>query len=148
FAALNVYGTSAITAITAQNTLGVVAIQPLMADFVTAQIEAVAGDLTLHATKTGMLATAAIVEAVAAAIDELELPMVVVDPVLVASSGEALLDADGAQVLRAELFPRAFVVTPNVPEAAILSGTPIRSLDDVREAAKRIHALGPRAVII
>src|SRR5437870_9676688 len=89
FAALNVYGTSAVTAITAQNTLGVVAIEPLMADLVTAQIEAVAGDITVHASKIGMLATAAIVEAVAAAIDELELPLVGVDPVLIASTGEA-----------------------------------------------------------
>src|SRR3954447_21316070 len=83
FAALGVYGTSAVTALTAQNTIGIVAIQPLSADFVTAQIEAVAGDIELHATKTGMLGTAAIVEAVGAAIEELDLPLVVVDPVMV-----------------------------------------------------------------
>src|SRR5215468_5071843 len=81
FAALGVYGTSAITAVTAQNTLGVMAVEPLVADFVTSQIEAIAGDIELHATKTGMLATAAIVEAVTAAIDDLDLPKVVVDPV-------------------------------------------------------------------
>ena len=97
FAALGVYGTSAITAITAQNTIGVIASLPLPADLVTAQIEAVAGDIAIHATKIGMLATAAIVEAVAAAIEELELPLVVVDPVMLAKSGDRLLDDDGVQ---------------------------------------------------
>jgi hydroxymethylpyrimidine/phosphomethylpyrimidine kinase len=148
FAALDVYGTSAITAITAQNTLGVIAVEPLVADFVTSQIEAIAGDIELHATKTGMLATAAIVEAVTAAIDELDLPKVVVDPVLVASSGDPLLDEDGIQVMRSELFPRALVVTPNIPEAEILAGYQIRTREDVEEAARRIHDLGPNAVII
>jgi hydroxymethylpyrimidine/phosphomethylpyrimidine kinase len=148
FAALDVYGTSAITAITAQNTLGVIAVEPLVADFVTSQIEAIAGDIELHATKTGMLATAAIVEAVTAAIDELDLPKVVVDPVLVASSGDPLLDEDGVQVMRAELFPRALVVTPNIPEAEILAEYQIRTKEDIQEAARRIHDLGPNAVII
>jgi hydroxymethylpyrimidine/phosphomethylpyrimidine kinase len=148
FAALNVYGTSAITAVTAQNTLGVIAVEPLAADFVTAQIEAVAGDIDLQATKTGMLATAAIVEAVTAAIDELDLPNVVVDPVLVATGGDPLLDEDGVQVMRAELFPRALVVTPNLPEAEVLSGYQIRSMEDIQEAARRLHDLGPTAVII
>src|SRR5262245_780897 len=148
FAALGVYGTSAVTAVTAQNTLGVLGVEPLMADFVTAQIEAVAGDIELQATKTGMLATAAIIEAVTAAIDELELPKVVVDPVLVATSGDRLLDEDGVQVMRAELFPRAIVVTPNIPEAEILSGYQIRSIEDAQEAARRIHDLGPTAVLI
>src|SRR5438876_7255241 len=90
FAAFGVYGPSAITAITVQNTLGVESVAPLSADLVTAQIEAVAGDLPIHATKIGMLATAAIVEAVVAAIVELDLPLVVLDPVLVATSGERL----------------------------------------------------------
>src|SRR5690349_2182375 len=148
FAALDVYGTSAITAITAQNTLGVIAVEPLMADFVTSQIEAIAGDIELHATKTGMLATAAIVEAVTAAIDELDLPKVVVDPVLVASSGDPLLDEDGIQVMRAELLPRALVVTPNIPEAELLAGYQIKTKEDAEEAARRIHDLGPNAVII
>jgi hydroxymethylpyrimidine/phosphomethylpyrimidine kinase len=148
FAALGVYGTSAITAVTAQNTLGIIAVEPLVADLVTAQIEAVAGDIELQATKTGMLATAAIVEAVTAAIDELDLPKVVVDPVIVATSGTPLLDDDGVQVLRAELFPRALVVTPNLPEAEILSGYPIRSMEDIQEAARRIHDLGPNAVLV
>jgi hydroxymethylpyrimidine/phosphomethylpyrimidine kinase len=148
FAAFRVYGASAITAITVQNTLGVEGIAPLSADLVTAQIEAVAGDFEIHATKIGMLATAAIVEAVTAAIDELELPLVVVDPVLVSTSGERLLDADGVRALIAELLPRARVVTPNLPEAEALSGRAIHSPADARDAARRIRDMGPRAVLI
>src|SRR5579872_3641573 len=148
FAAFGVWGTSAITAVTAQNTQGVEAVLALPADVVTAQIEAVAGDIALHATKIGMLATAAIVEAVVAAIDELELPLVVVDPVLVSTSGERLLDDDGLRALSTELLRRARVVTPNIPEAEVLSGRRIQSMDDAREAAKRIHDMGAAAVII
>jgi len=148
FAALGVYGTSAITAVTAQNTLGVLEMFSLSADFVTAQIEAVAGDIPIHATKTGMLATAAIVEAVAAAIEELELPLVVVDPVMVSKSGARLLDDDGIEMLRAELLPRSAVVTPNIPEAEVLSGRRIESLEDARAAAHAIHQAGAAAVVI
>ena len=148
FAAFGVYGMSAITAVTAQNTTGVQSVSPLSADEVTAQIEAVAADMAIHATKIGMLATAAIVEAVAAAIEELDLPLVVLDPVLVSTSGEPLLDADGVQALRLELLPRARVVTPNVPEAEVLSGHRIATLDDTRDAARRIHDQGAAAVII
>jgi hydroxymethylpyrimidine/phosphomethylpyrimidine kinase len=148
FAALGVYGTSAIAAITAQNTMGVTAVETVGADLLIAQIEAVAGDIALHATKTGMLATTALVEAVAATIRELELPLVVVDPVMVAKSGDRLLDEDAVQALRRELLPVAHVVTPNIPEAEVLSGLSIASLDDAREAARRIHGLGPTAVIV
>jgi hydroxymethylpyrimidine/phosphomethylpyrimidine kinase len=148
FAALGVYGTSALTAITAQSTTGVTAALTLPADLVTAQIETVAGDIELHATKTGMLGSAAVVEAVAAAIKELDLPLVVVDPVMVAKSGDRLLDADAVDTLIAELLPEARVVTPNIPEAEALSGVRIASLDDAREAARRIHELGPAAVIV
>jgi hydroxymethylpyrimidine/phosphomethylpyrimidine kinase len=148
FAAFGLYGASAITAITVQSTKGVEAVAPLSADLVTAQIEAVAADLAINATKVGMLGTAAIVEAVAAAIAELDLPLVVVDPVLVSSSGERLLDADGVQTLCLELFPRARVVTPNIPEAEALSGRRIASSDDAREAARRIHGMGAAAVVI
>jgi hydroxymethylpyrimidine/phosphomethylpyrimidine kinase len=148
FAAFGLYGASAITAITAQSTTGIEETLALPADLVTAQIEAVAGDLAIHATKVGMLANAAIVEAVAAAIAELDLPLVVVDPVLVSSSGERLLDEDGVRALCAELLPRARVVTPNIPEAEALSGRRIASMDDAREAARRIHAMGAAAVII
>ena len=148
FAALGVYGTSAITAVTAQSTVGIVDIVTLPADFVTAQMEAVAGDITVHATKTGMLATAAIVEAVAAAIKALELPHVVVDPVMVSKSGARLLDEDGVVMLRAELLPCSAVVTPNIPEAEVLTDLRITSLDEAREAARRIHKLGAAAVVV
>jgi hydroxymethylpyrimidine/phosphomethylpyrimidine kinase len=148
FAALGVYGASAITAITAQSTAGVVEAAVLSADLVTAQIEAVAGDIEIHAVKTGMLGDAAVVEAVAAAIRELELPLVVVDPVLASTSGTRLLDDDGLQMLCAELLPQARVVTPNVPEAEVLSGKRIETDDDLKEAARRIHDLGAAAVIV
>src|SRR5882724_143019 len=130
FAAFGLFGASAITAVTAQSTKGIEATLALPADLVTAQVEAVAADYVIRATKIGMLANAAIVEAVAAAIAELDLPLVVVDPVLMSSSGEPLLDEDGVRALCAELLPRARVVTPNIPEAAALSGLAIESMAD------------------
>lgn len=148
FAAHGVYGTSAITAITAQNTRGVVSFVALQSDIVTAQIEAVASDFGIHAAKTGMLANGAVVEAVAAAIEESEIPLVVVDPVLVSTSGERLLDADGFAAMKKELLGRAAVITPNIPEAEALAGISIRSPDDARRAARTLKALGPGAVII
>jgi len=148
FAAHGVYGTSAVTAVTAQNTLGVVAWQALPAYLVIAQIEAVAGDIGADAVKVGMLATAAIVEAVAAAIEAINLPHVVVDPVMVAKGGDRLLDADAVAAMRAELLPRAQIVTPNVPEAEVLAEMPVRSLEDMREAGRRILELGPRVVLV
>ena len=148
FAALGVYGVSAITAVTAQNTVGVAAAFALSADLVTTQIETAASDIRIHATKTGMLANAAIVEAVAAAIAELELPLVVVDPVMLAKGGDRLLDDDGVRAMSLELLPRAMVVTPNIPEAEILSGRVITSIDDARAAAVRIHEMGAAAVVI
>ncbi|HEY8551111.1 MAG TPA: bifunctional hydroxymethylpyrimidine kinase/phosphomethylpyrimidine kinase [Vicinamibacterales bacterium] len=148
FAAYGVYGTSALTAVTAQNTVGVTAVQPLPSELVTAQIEAVISDIGTDAVKTGMLATAAIVEAVAAAIESLELPLVVVDPVMMAKSGDALLDAEAQGAIRSELFPKAYLVTPNVPEAEALASMRIASLDDAKEAARRLHKLGPHAVIV
>jgi hydroxymethylpyrimidine/phosphomethylpyrimidine kinase len=148
FAALGVYGLSAITAVTAQSTKGVESSTPLSADVVTSQIEAIAGDVEIHATKVGMLATAAIVEAVAAAIGELDLPLVVVDPVMASTSGTQLLDDDGLRALVLELLPRAMVVTPNIPEAEALSRRTIKSLDDARAAAVAIHEAGASHVII
>jgi hydroxymethylpyrimidine/phosphomethylpyrimidine kinase len=148
FAALGVYGLSAVTAVTAQSTVGVTASLPLPADLVTAQIEAVAGDITIHATKTGMLATAAIVEAVGAAIEDLQLPLVVVDPVLRSGDGQPLLDDDGLLALSSALLPRARVVTPNLSEAEAISGCRVVSLSDVRDAARRIQDLGPAAVVV
>jgi hydroxymethylpyrimidine/phosphomethylpyrimidine kinase len=148
FAAHGVFGTSAITAVTAQNTLGVIAWQAIPADLVTAQIEAVAADFDLRAVKVGMLATAAIVEAVAATIVELDLPDVVVDPVMVATGGDRLLEEDAIEAIKRELMPHTRVLTPNVPEAEALSGMGIASVDDMRSAARRILAGGPRVVLV
>ena len=148
FAAHGVFGTSAITAVTAQNTLGVIAWQALPADLITTQIEAVASDIPPQAVKIGMLATAAIVEAVAAAIQELDLPLVVLDPVMVAKGGDRLLDNDAVETMRAELLPRAHMITPNVPEAEMLAGMTITSVEEMREAGARILALGPRVVLV
>jgi hydroxymethylpyrimidine/phosphomethylpyrimidine kinase len=148
FAAHGVYGTSAITAVTAQNTLGVTDWEPVSTDLVVAQIEAVAGDIGVHAVKTGMLATAAIVEAVAAAIEALDLPQLVVDPVMIAKGGDRLLVEEAIATMKAELLRRAMVVTPNIPEAEVLAEMTIRSLEDMRAAAKRIRALGARVVVI
>lgn len=148
FAAHRVYGLSAITAVTAQSTIGVTTFQALSADLVTAQIEAVMSDIGAHAAKTGMLATAAIVEAVAAAVTDLEIPLLVVDPVMIAKSGDALVDDEAVATIKTELLRRARVVTPNIPEAEALSGMTIRSDEDRRQAARRIAALGAAAVII
>ena len=148
FAALGVYGTSAITAVTAQNTHGVTAWEPVSTELVIAQIEAVADDLPPAAVKTGMLATAAIVEAVAAAIEALDLPNLVVDPVMVAKGGDRLLREDAVAAVKAHLLRIAKVVTPNLPEAEVLAGVRITSLDDMRSAARRIRAMGPRVVVV
>lgn len=148
FAAHGVFGTSALTAVTAQNTRGVVCWQALPADLVTAQIEAVVGDLGADAVKIGMLANCSIVEAVAAAIRALDLPRIVVDPVMIAKGGDRLIDADAVAAMRTELLPNAHVVTPNVPEAEVLAGMPVRSLADMRQAGERILRLGPRVVLV
>ena len=148
FAAHGVYGTTAVTAVTAQNTLGVTAWEPVPTDLVVAQIEAVAGDIGVEAVKTGMLATAAIVEAVAAAIEGLDLPQVVVDPVMVAKGGDRLLVEEAIATVKAELLRHAMVVTPNIPEAEVLADTTVRTVGDMRAAARRIHALGARVVVI
>jgi len=148
FAAYGVYGTSAITALTAQNTRGVAGVHSVPAEFVALQIETVVADIGCDAVKTGMLATAAIVEAVAATVAALDLPNLVVDPVMVAKGGDRLLDADAVHALRTALLRLARVVTPNVPEAEVLAEMTIASLDDMREAGKRILTRGPRAVIV
>jgi hydroxymethylpyrimidine/phosphomethylpyrimidine kinase len=148
FAAHRVYGTSAITAVTAQNTLGVRMWRAMPVELVLAQIEAVVGDIGADAVKIGMLANAAIVRAIGQAIDEFALPHVVVDPVMVSKSGDRLLEDEAVAELRTAVLPRAHVVTPNIPEAEVLSGQPIRSLDDMRDAARRIAEIGPRVVVV
>jgi hydroxymethylpyrimidine/phosphomethylpyrimidine kinase len=148
FAAHGVYGTSAITAVTAQNTMGVTMFEAVSADLVTAQIEAVVSDIGADAVKTGMLANAAIVEAVAAAVRELDVPFLVVDPVMIAKSGDRLIDQDAMGSVKTELLRQAFLVTPNIPEAEALTGITIRGDDARRDAARRIAAMGASSVLI
>src|SRR3972149_10979942 len=145
FAALGVYGTCAITAITAQNTRGVGAVQEMPPGIVAAQIDAVVTDIRPDAVKTGMLAGAPIIEVVAAKGREHGLPNLVVDPVMVAKSGDRLLREDAVAALRELLLPLATVVTPNLPEAEALTGRPVRSEEDVRRAAEGVVRLGARA---
>ncbi len=148
FAAHGVYGTCAITAITAQNTERVTAVHVLPPDVVAAQIDTVAADIRIDAVKTGMLANAAIVEIVCAAIRRWALPNIVVDPVMVAKSGDHLLDLAAVASMRQVLLPLAAIVTPNRLEAEVLAGCPVRTSDDAREAARRIVGAGCRAVVI
>ncbi len=148
FAALGVYGTSALTAVTAQNTLGVTAVHELPPDIVAAQIDAVVSDIPPDAVKTGMLANAATIEVVARKVKEHSLPNLVVDPVMVAKSGDRLLREGAVQALRDLLLPLAAVVTPNRPEAEVLVGRKLESEEDLRQAARDIVALGARAVVM
>ena len=147
FAALGVYGTSAITAVTAQNTLGVRAWEPVSERLVAAQIAAVIEDIGADAVKIGMLATAGIAVTVATAIVRSNLRRIVIDPVMIAKGGDRLLEEDAVAALRT-LLPHVHVVTPNIPEAEVLAGMQIRGLDDMREAGRRIRSLGPRVVLV
>jgi hydroxymethylpyrimidine/phosphomethylpyrimidine kinase len=149
FAALGVYGASVITALTAQNTRGVRAIHDVPAEFVTAQIDAVFSDLAVGAVKIGMLARTGVIEAVAAGLDRWKPSNVVLDPVMIATSGDRLLAPDAIDALKRELLPRARVVTPNLPEAAALLGADLAADEDAMVAqAERILALGAQAVLI
>jgi hydroxymethylpyrimidine/phosphomethylpyrimidine kinase len=148
FAAFGVYGTCAITAVTAQNTRGVTSAQAMAPALVLAQVEAVASDFAIAATKIGMLANAAIIEAVADAVRRLSLPAVVLDPVMVAKGGDHLLEASAVAALRRTLIPLATVLTPNVPEAETLTGVAITSVADQREAAARLVGFGARVVVV
>ncbi|NLG69957.1 MAG: bifunctional hydroxymethylpyrimidine kinase/phosphomethylpyrimidine kinase [Firmicutes bacterium] len=148
FFALGVYGMSAITALTAQNTLGVQGVHEVPAEMVAQQIDAVATDIGVDAAKTGMLASAAIVEAVADRVRAHGLRQLVVDPVMVAKSGDPLLSADAVQAVRRLLLPVALVLTPNLPEAARLTGLAVEGPEAMREAARRLHAMGARYVVV
>ena len=148
FAALGVYGVSVITAITAQNTLGVRAIQEVNAEVIRAQLDAVADDFAIAALKTGMLSSAAIIETVVAGIQRHKLGSLVVDPVMIAKSGDRLLAEDAVDALRRKLLPLAAVVTPNIPEAEVLAGGAIRTREDRLAAARAIMRLGAHAVVI
>ena len=148
FAAHGVYGTSVITAITAQNTIGVNAVLALNPKLVGAQIDAILADIGAHAVKTGMLANAAIIELVARKIAEHRLKNIVVDPVMVATSGDLLIRRSAVALLRRKLIPLATIVTPNIPEAEILTGMKLRTQEDIQEAARRIVEMGGKTVIV
>ena len=148
FAALGVYGTSALTAITAQNTVGVNAVHEIPTDVIAAQIEAVISDIGADAVKTGMLSSSAIVEVVVQELRRHRVDRLVVDPVMVAKSGDSLLHEEAVAALRTQLVPLAAVVTPNVPEAEVLTGMTITSQDDMRLAAEQIVGMGARGVVV
>jgi len=145
---LGAYGLSAITALTAQNTLGVQGVHSVPADFVRLQLEAVLSDIGADAAKTGMLGTSEIVQTVAEALERFEVPLLVVDPVMVAKSGDPLLAPQAIEVLKGRILPLAHVITPNLPEASELCGFKVKDQEGMREAARRIHALGARHVVI
>jgi hydroxymethylpyrimidine/phosphomethylpyrimidine kinase len=147
-AALGCYGMTAITALTAQNTLGVRAIHGVPVQMLTDQIDAVVDDIGVDAVKIGMLHAPDIVHAVAQAIDRHGLRNLVLDPVMVATSGAVLIDEPAVTVLVRELFSRAVVVTPNLDEAALLVGRPLRSEADMHAAAQSLLDMGARAVLI
>ena len=148
FAALGVHGTSAITAITAQNTVTVTDIFTLPTAIIVAQIDAVVSDLGVQAAKTGMLASSEIIEAVAGAIEGHRIRMLVVDPVMVAKGGAKLLRDDAIDALRLRLLPLAAVITPNMPEAEVILGRSIRSIEERKRAARDLVALGPRVAVV
>lgn len=148
FTAFRVYGSSVLTAITAQNSVGVQGIQNLPPEFVARQIDSVLSDIGADAVKTGMLSTAAIIRAVAARLREHRVERLVVDPVMIAKSGDPLLEPDAREALLREVLPLALVVTPNLHEAAALAGVPVGNPDEMEDAARRIHRLGPRYVLV
>ena len=148
FSAFRVFGMSVITAVTAQNSLGVQGVENLSPAFVALQLRSVLSDFGAGAAKCGMLSTAPIIEAVAATLADEPVEKLVVDPVMVAKSGDALLQPDARQALIERVLPLALVVTPNLPEAESLAGIPVASRPDMEEAARRIHRLGPRYVLV
>jgi hydroxymethylpyrimidine/phosphomethylpyrimidine kinase len=147
--ALRGYAATAITALTAQNTMGVFGIMPVPPEFVARQMRVVLEDIGADAIKTGMLNTPEVIEAIAGVLDELgqDIPLVV-DPVMVAKGGAQLLDPDASHALQRRLLPLAEVITPNIPEAQVLSGLEIFDVDDMRHAANLILSYGPKAVLI
>jgi hydroxymethylpyrimidine/phosphomethylpyrimidine kinase len=148
FSALGVYGMTAITAITVQNTNGVYGYEALSPQLVDEQIRAVTTDIGVDAAKTGMLANAGIVRAVASAVEELAITLLVVDPVFVSKHGHRLLAEDAVEQLRSRILPLATLVTPNLPEASGLAGMSVEAKDDMRRAADAILALGAGAVLV
>ena len=148
FSALGVFGTSTLTAITAQNTVGVTAVHEIPTDVIAAQIDAVVSDIGADAVKTGMLSSSNIVSTVAEAVRRHGISSLVVDPVMVAKSGDRLLRQEAIATICSDLIPLATVVTPNIPEAEDLTGRSIESDDDVRRAAEAIISMGAKTVVI
>ncbi len=148
FSAFRVFGTSAVTGLTAQNTRGVRGVELPAPEFIAAQLRAVLEDVAVDAVKTGMLATGDIIRTVAGVVREFGLRNLVVDPVMIAASGDALMHHEAAPVMRQHLFPLATVVTPNLDEATFLCERKIRTIDDMQAAARAIHTMGPRYVLI
>lgn len=148
FQAFGVFGTTAITAVTVQNTLGVTGVHAIPPEIVRGQIDAVAQDLRPAAFKTGMLATRELVQVVSAAIEAHRLENYVLDPVMVATSGDRLLADDAEQSIAEMLVPRAALVTPNLDEASILTGSRVRTEADMRDAAERLVEMGAGAVLL
>jgi hydroxymethylpyrimidine/phosphomethylpyrimidine kinase len=148
FNAFRVFGMSVITAVTAQNSVGVQGVENLPPAFVARQLQSVLEDFGADAAKCGMLSTAPIIEAVAAALAARPIDNLVVDPVMVAKSGDPLLQPDARAALIARILPLAVVVTPNLPEAEALTGMPVTNRAEMEEAARRIHAMGPRNVLV
>jgi hydroxymethylpyrimidine/phosphomethylpyrimidine kinase len=148
FAAHGVFGTSAVTALTAQNTLGVQGVFEIPADFVGRQIDSIARDIGADAVKIGMISNAGIIEVVTAKIAEYSLLPLVLDPVMVAKGGDSLLRDDAKEALIRILLPAVTIVTPNLPEAEVLCGFAISGIDDMHRAARAILALGPKAVVV
>lgn len=148
FAALKIFGTSAITAVTVQNSLGVSGVHAVPPEVVEAQITAVGGDFPVKAVKTGMVGSGAAVKAVVSGINKIKAPLVVVDPVMVAQSGDALIEDDAVDALRERLMPLAAIITPNLPEAERLAGMRIKDIGDMKKAAYELKKSGCRAVLV
>ncbi len=146
--ALGAYGMSVITSVTAQNTVGVTGIHDLPPEVVAQQLEAVLSDIGTDAAKTGMLSSAAIIEVVAAALERYGVKNLVIDPVMVAKSGDALLREDARETLKTRLLPLATIITPNIPEAEALTGLVVHDETGLRAAAEALRALGPEFVLI
>jgi hydroxymethylpyrimidine/phosphomethylpyrimidine kinase len=148
FSAFRVFGMSVITAVTAQNSVGVQGVENLPPAFVARQLRSVLEDFGVDAAKCGMLSTAGIIEAIAEVLAEMPIEKLVVDPVMVAKSGDPLLEPDARRALINRILPLALVVTPNLHEAEALAGIPVTGREDMEEAARRIQAMGPRAVLV
>ena len=148
FSQLRVYGMAVVAALTAQNTLGVSAVAEVSPDIVAKQLDAVLADIPPDAAKTGMLLTAAVIDVVARKLKQYGVPNLVIDPVMVSTSGTSLLDPDAIGTFRHALLPLAVLITPNIEEARILTGKTIQSVEDMEESALQIHGMGARHVLI